>query len=82
MGLETKLIPGTKTPHFSSLICAPVYAPIQRLAPIESPISKLLPSKLVDEVHVVGDQIHPIIEPWGHISRAWGQVAAWIGKPS
>ena len=66
MGLETKLILETQTPHFSSLICAPVYAPIHRLAPIESPISKLLPSKLVDEVHVVGEQIHPITKPWGH----------------
>ena len=68
LGLKTKHILGTQTPRFCSLIWsliyAPVYAPIQRLAPIESPISKLFPSKLVDEVHVVGDQIRPITEPW------------------
>lgn len=65
LGLETKLISGTQTPRVSSPICASVSAPIQRPAPIESPISKLLPSELVDEVHVAGDQIHPITEPWG-----------------
>lgn len=65
LGPETKLVSGTQTPRVSSPICGPVSAPIQRPAPIESPISKLLPSELVAEVHVAGDQIHPITEPWG-----------------
>ncbi|KAH9326852.1 hypothetical protein KI387_007030 [Taxus chinensis] len=48
-----------------SPVSAPVRTPIQRPAPIELPISKLLPSNIVDEVHVTGDQFPSITEPWG-----------------
>ncbi|GLJ05592.1 hypothetical protein SUGI_0020880 [Cryptomeria japonica] len=65
LNLKTKVISDAQTIRVSSPMGAPVRTPIQRPAPIELPISKLLPSDIVDEVHITGDQFPPITEPWG-----------------
>ncbi|XP_057866952.2 uncharacterized protein LOC131074368 isoform X1 [Cryptomeria japonica] len=43
----------------------PIAGPINRPGPIESPMSKLLPSGIVDDMHCAGDQLPTISEPWG-----------------